>query len=150
MKRKLIATLVACALFVAKSAFAHRLDEYLQAAIISLQPGAVSLTFRLVPGVAVAPAVIADIDQNTDGALSKAEQLAYAGHVISDLRLVEDGHPLELHLVTATFPAIEQLRAGTEEIEPSIAADLSQVTASICSRSKIAIRVPRPCISSMR
>ena len=39
-------------------ALAHCLDEYLQATILSIEPGRVQATVRLVPGVAVAPGIL--------------------------------------------------------------------------------------------
>ena len=55
-------------------AWAHRLDEYLQATILSIEPGSVQATVRLVPGVAVASPVIASIDRDHNGVLSREEQ----------------------------------------------------------------------------
>ena len=72
-------------------ALAHRLDEYLQATLLSIEPGGVQATMHMVPGVAVAPAVIADIDSNHDGMLSSEEQRRYAQNVLADLQLKEDG-----------------------------------------------------------
>lgn len=109
---------------VSMPALAHRLDEYLQATILSIEPDGVKATIRLVPGVAVASAVIADIDRNHDGILSSEEQRNYAGSVLADLELREDGRILPLHLISATFPAIGQMEAGTGEIEVAFSAVL--------------------------
>ena len=49
------AAVVACALL---PCHAHRLDEYLQAALITLQKDRVQLEISLTPGVAVLPAVL--------------------------------------------------------------------------------------------
>lgn len=122
MKR--FALIVAIVCLFARPAMAHRLDEYLQAAILSIEPGTVTINLRLVPGVAVAPAVIAGMDRNGDGVLSATEQHVYAERVMADLVLKEDGHPLKLRLVNAAFPAIAQMNAGTGEIEIVFAADL--------------------------
>ncbi len=107
------------------SAFAHRLDEYLQATILSIEPGSLHATLRLVPGVAVAPVVIAAIDTSGDGFISLDEQHRYAASVLADLHLEEDGHPLPIHLLSATFPSIGQMKTGTGEIELAFSADLS-------------------------
>jgi hypothetical protein len=53
---------------------AHRRDEYLQAARLAIDPGGVQLELDLTPGIALAEAIIADIDRNRDGALSQDEQ----------------------------------------------------------------------------
>ena len=49
---------------------AHRRDEYLQAARLAIDPGRVQLELDLTPGIALADAIIADIDRNRDGSLS--------------------------------------------------------------------------------
>ena len=124
MKPRLATILTTCALFAATPAWAHRMDEYLQATILSLRSGTVSLTMRLVPGVAVSSAVVGQIDQNGDGVMSAREQRTYAERVMSDLVLSEDGKLLTLHLVGSTFPSIAEMRAGTGEITIKMDADL--------------------------
>jgi hydrogenase/urease accessory protein HupE len=97
--------------------FAHRLDEYLQASILSLAADHVEVTMRLAPGVSVARGIIATIDTNGDGMFSAAEQQAYAQRVLNDLVLKVDGTTLPLHLVSSTYPAPELMMQGTGEIE---------------------------------
>jgi hypothetical protein len=121
MKKLLIA--FALLSLLAKPAIAHRLDEYLQATILSLEPHAVRGTIRLVPGVAVASGIIASIDTNGDGTLSQTEQSAYARRALSDLSLMEDGHELKLQLVAAAYPSVDEMKAGTGEIKLNFAAD---------------------------
>ena len=125
MKRILIA-LVLFGL-VPTAAVAHRLDEYLQATILSIEPGSVHATMRLVPGVAVAPGVIASIDSDHDGVLSPDEQHRYAERVLADQQLKEDGRNLPLHLASVIFPTVDQMKMGTGEIELAFAADLPAV-----------------------
>ena len=110
---------------VSTPAFAHRLDEYLQATIFSIDLGSVQATMRLVPGVAVAPTVIAGIDRNHDGVLSSEEQQRYAEAVLADLQLKEDGSRLPLQLTSATFPSVELMKQGTGEIELRFSAELA-------------------------
>jgi hypothetical protein len=111
------------------AALAHRLDEYLQATILSIEPGSVHATMRLVPGVAVAPGVIASIDSDHDGVLSSDEQYRYAERVLADLQLKEDGRNLPLHLSSVIFPTVDQMKMGTGEIELAFSADLPAVQA---------------------
>ena len=125
MKRLLI-TLTLFGL-VCPPAQAHRLDEYLQATIFSIEPGSIHATMRLVPGVAVAPDVIASIDSDRDGVLSPDEQHRYAERVMADLELKEDRHNLPLHLASVTFPSVDQMKMGTGEIELAFSADLPAV-----------------------
>ena len=72
---------------------AHRLDEYLQAARISVAADRVTLELDLTPGVAIAPAVLAMIDTDRNGELSPAESDAYARSVIDGVALKVDGRP---------------------------------------------------------
>src|SRR6201995_1721974 len=125
MKRILIA-LVLFGL-VSTAALAHRLDEYLQATILSIDPGSVHAVMRLVPGVAVAPGVIAGIDSDHDGVLSSDEQHRYAERVLSDLQLKEEGRNLLLHLTSVIFPTVDQMKMGIGEIEIAFSADLPAV-----------------------
>ncbi|HXI29434.1 MAG TPA: hypothetical protein VNG89_13440, partial [Vicinamibacterales bacterium] len=46
---------------------AHRRDEYLQAARLAIDPGRVQIELDLTPGIALAEAILADIDRNRDG-----------------------------------------------------------------------------------
>jgi hypothetical protein len=105
-------------------ASAHRLDEYLQATIISVEKGRVQAFMRLIPGVAVSSSVISTIDTNGDGTISDAERQSYAARVLGDLSLSIDGHPLKPHLDSVTFPAIAEMKEGLGEIQIEFSADL--------------------------
>ena len=120
------ATLSAIAVIVVLGcpSFAHRLDEYLQATIVSVEDSQVQLSMRLIPGVAVASAVLADIDLNGDGVISGAEGRAYAERVLHELSLSLDGHRLDPRLVSATFPRIEDMKEGVGEIRVELTAGL--------------------------
>jgi hypothetical protein len=109
---------------VSTPALAHRLDEYLQATILSIEPGSVQARMRLIPGVAVAPAVIAGVDSNRDGVLSNEEQRLYAQRILADLQLKEDGRRVPLRLISATFPSVDLMKLGTGEIELAFSGDL--------------------------
>src|SRR4029077_12278940 len=51
--------------------FAHRDDQYLQATLVAIEPSGVRLQINLTPGVAVAEQVIAQIDRDRNGTISK-------------------------------------------------------------------------------
>src|SRR5438552_188462 len=53
--------------------FSHRLDEYLQATLVVIEPSVVRLQINLTPGVDVAEKVLAQIDSNDDSVISKNE-----------------------------------------------------------------------------
>jgi hypothetical protein len=109
--------MVAVLLALAAPAGAHRLDEYLQATTIAIEKDRIEAHVRLVPGIAVLPAVIASIDIDADGVLSQAEQRAYAERVQRDLRLTIDGAAAELQRIAFAFPSMHALEEGLGEIE---------------------------------
>lgn len=117
MKAGWVALLVAALAGWFQPASAHRLNEYLQATTIALAPDHITLHLRLTPGTDVAPQVLAGLDANHDGALSAAEQHAYAARVQHDLTLTIDGQPTALRLVGATFPPPRQLAAGLGDMQ---------------------------------
>jgi hypothetical protein len=123
MNTKLVAA-AAIVLSLGAPASAHRLDEYLQATILSVEKDQVQAFMRLIPGVAVFSLVIASIDSNGDGVISEAEQGTYAERVLRDLSLTVDGKRLRPKLVSVEFPQVEQMREGLGEIQIEFTADL--------------------------
>jgi hypothetical protein len=110
--------------FLGASASAHRLDEYLQATLISIEKGRVHAAMRLVPGVAVSSFVLASIDTNGDGVISETEQRAYAERVLRDVSLRIDGRILRPQLISVEFPGAEEMKAGLGEIQIGFSAEL--------------------------
>lgn len=108
---------VLAALILVGPISAHRLDEYLQGTILSVDKDRMEAQITLTPGVAVFPAVIADIDTNGDGTISDAEQRAYAARVLGDLSIAIDGEPLTPRLYSMQFPSIVDMREGRGEIQ---------------------------------
>ena len=126
-------------------AFAHRLDEYLQAATIDVAKGHVAVRLHLTPGVEVAAQVLSSIDTNGDGLISQVEQETYAGQVRDDLTLSVDGKTLPLRLDSSSFPTIEAIKGGVGEILFVYQADLppggSKRTLSFVNRNRKSIAV---------
>lgn len=116
----------ACALFglLAATAEAHRLDEYLQASLISLTRNQVHVQLELTPGIAVLPVVLSKIDTDRDGVVSQAEWNAYAAQVLRDLSLSVDGDAVPLRLVSSRFPEMAEMREGLGAIRLEMTADL--------------------------
>jgi HupE / UreJ protein len=122
--KKILAISAAVLLLLPLSAFAHRLDEYLQATILSVEKDRIQGSMRLIPGVAVSSIVIASIDTNGDGVLSESECRIYAQRVLDDLSLSLNGNRLEPRLVSASFPAPGEMKEGLGEIHIEFTADL--------------------------
>jgi hypothetical protein len=91
---------------------AHRRDELLQAVRLGVEPTHVDLELDLSPGIAVADAVIADIDGDRDGSFSITEQHAYARAVVAALSIHVDGQPLVVDALQWQFPGIDALQRG--------------------------------------
>src|ERR1700722_16589312 len=96
--------------------FAHQLDEYLQATLVSVEPGGIRLQINLTPGVAVAEKVLALIDRDHNGVISKEEAVAYAESLRRDLVLKVDEREVEAKLEATSFPTPAELRTGWEII----------------------------------
>jgi len=102
--------------------FAHRDDQYLQATLVAIEPSGVRLQINLTPGVAVAQQVLAQIDRDRDGAISKNEAAVYAKLLKGDLTLRIDGRKLELKLIGSAFVPPAELRTGAGTIQMEFSA----------------------------
>jgi hydrogenase/urease accessory protein HupE len=118
------AALLVLALVFGLPVRAHNLDEYLQAAVISIDKDQVRVSMRLLPGVAVLPRVMASIDTNSDGTLSTSEQQAYALRVLDDLTLGIDAVRVKPQLLSVEFPALDQMAVGLGDIRIEFTAAL--------------------------
>ena len=103
---------------------AHRRDEYLQAARLGIDPGTVHIELDLTPGIALAEAIIADIDRNRDGSVSTDEQRAYGSLVLGALEVEVDGRPLRVQLGGSSFPDNDAMRRGEGTIRLQAATTL--------------------------
>ena len=68
MKWRIALAVILCTLITVKAALAHRIDEYLQATLLTVERDHVQASMRLIPGVLVAPSVIDGIDSDHDNA----------------------------------------------------------------------------------
>ena len=102
--------------------FAHRDDQYLQATLVAIEPSGLRLQINLTPGVAVAEQVLAEIDRDRDGAITKNEAAAYAELLKRDLALRVDGRDLELKHSASEFVEPADLRTGSGTIQMEFSA----------------------------
>src|SRR5436190_9105436 len=98
-------------------AFAHRLDEYLQATLVVIAPGDIRLQINFTPGVDIADQVLALIDRNGDNTISEKEAAAYSQLVKRDLVVRIDQHPASLKLTLCRFDQPNELRTGSGLIQ---------------------------------
>jgi HupE / UreJ protein len=124
MRSKITASIVAYILLTVQPAFAHRIDEYLQATIVSLEKDSIHASMRLIPGVLVSSVVIDFIDTNGVSIISGGEQRAYAQRVIADVSITIDGKIARPKLVACSFPQPSEMREGLGEIHIDYTVDL--------------------------
>ncbi len=124
MKLRILLAILLCSLIAANTAFAHRIDEYLQATLLTILKDRVQASIRLIPGMLVASAIIDGVDTNHAGVFSEKEKRAYAERVVGDLSIVVDGKPAHVTLRTWSLPLPSQLRDGQGEIHVDYAIDL--------------------------
>jgi hypothetical protein len=130
MKPKLAALVASVLLLSCIPAWAHRIDEYLQATILALETNRAHASIRLIPGVMVAPSIITTIDTNHDGLFSATEKQAYAERVLRDLSITIDGEAMTPQLDSLAIPEASQLRDGLGEIHLEYHVDLPPSAAS--------------------
>jgi hypothetical protein len=96
----------------ATNGFAHRLDEYLQATRIAIEPDRILLDLDLTPGAEVADGIFEVIDRDHDGKLSVIERTKYTQAVVNSLFLAIDGRTYVLSIQNARFPTLDEMRLG--------------------------------------
>jgi hypothetical protein len=114
-------------LALATDAFAHRLDEYLQAVRIAVTTNRIELSIDLTPGVAVADSLLVVIDKDRDGGVSDEEGSSYAQHFLKDIHLQLDDTVLTPRLVKASFPKQSEMRSGLGVIRIKAVAQVEQL-----------------------
>jgi hypothetical protein len=118
-----IAAILGTGLVVPIALEAHRLDEYLQATLISIAPNRLRLQLSLTPGIEILPGLLPTIDRNLDGAISSSEARAYTKQILKDLVLTVDQRPLKLILFESVFPAVSEMRDGLGTIQLDLTAE---------------------------
>ena len=124
------AALLGCLLLVfATDAWAHRLDEYLQATRVSLATNRIDLSIDLTPGVATVDKLLVVVDTDRDGRVSDAEIAGYAERVLKDIRVGLDGKVLALTVMDASFPALSEIKGGLGVIRIKATAPVTRLAA---------------------
>ncbi len=124
MRAAVIAT-AGILLTMSASPSAHRLDEYLQAARVSLERTRVALEVDLTPGASVADGIIALIDRDGDNRISPLEAESYGRDVLTDIVLELDGQPVALTLSHVEVPSMDEMRHGMGAIQVRAGGDVA-------------------------
>ena len=115
--RRVFVPLIGFMLAMPAESAAHRLDEYLQAARVSLARDRITLEIDLAPGANIASAVVALLDRDGDNTISPAEAGAYGRDVLADVVLELDGRSVATTLTRVEVPSIEDMRDGVGPIQ---------------------------------
>jgi hypothetical protein len=99
------------------AAEAHRLDECLQGAFVSVGTNRLSVELNLTPGVAVAETFFQRADLNRDGSVSPEESRSFGQEVARSVSLALDGAVRPLEGAVGRFPALDELRTGSAVIQ---------------------------------
>src|SRR5262249_31922937 len=110
---------------------AHRLDEYLQATLVSIEPGEVRLQINLTPGVDVAEHVLGLIDRDRNGVISTNEAAAYCESLKRDLMVRLDKRKLAFKVAACNFPTPTELRTGWGIIQIELSAGVGPLAAGM-------------------
>jgi hypothetical protein len=147
--QRYIALLVTIAIFAVlfpRAAVAHRLDEYLQAARISVALDVIRVEINLTPGAAVADEILAAIDRDRNGEISEPEGRAYAESVVKSIALDIDGRAFPLTLDSEQIPSSTDMRRGEGIIRllastpmPSLSVGRHRLAFSNVHRSDISV-----------
>jgi hypothetical protein len=121
-----VAAAVAGFLVLSASPSAHRLDEYLQAARVSLSHTRVELEIDLTPGASVADGIISLIDRDGDTRISPEEAAQYGRNVLADVVLELDGRAVTLTLNHVEAPPLEEMRHGLGAIQVRASSDVER------------------------
>jgi hypothetical protein len=114
---RLVIAAVVCLLAAPAELAAHRLDEYLQAARLSLGRNEIGLEVDMTPGVNVAGPIVALLDRNGDGAISPGEAGEYGESMLRDLVLELDGRAVALTLRRVEISPRDDLMDGLGTIQ---------------------------------
>lgn len=93
-------------------AAAHALDEYVQHSLVAVERNRIEISMRLVPGVMVLSPVLDMIDRNGDRKITAGEARTYGARLQGDLRLLLDGKPVALKMVSVEVPQPGELKDG--------------------------------------
>jgi hypothetical protein len=128
MTRVFVSVIVFMLAMPAESA-AHRLDEYLQAARLSLARDRITLEIDLTPGANIAAAIVTLLDRDGDNTISPIEARTYGQAVLADLVVELDGRPVTVTLTRVEAPSIDDMRGGVGTIQLRAVGNVEAVAA---------------------
>jgi hypothetical protein len=127
--RTLVAGTIALLVGFPPSLHAHELDEYLQAARVSLSRDHVVCEIDLTPGANIASEIVALVDRDADGHVSATEAEAYGRGVLRDVLLELDGQAVPMTLTRVDVPSVEEMTDGVGTIRLEAIANIHPLAA---------------------
>ena len=127
--RKVFLAAIVFALVMPAEPSAHRLDEYLQAARLSLARDRIALEVDLTPGVSIASAIVRCSIAMATTRSRRSRRGRTGRRVLGDLVLELDGRPVALTLTRVEAPSIDEMRDGSGTIQVRAAGTVDAVAA---------------------
>ena len=106
---------------------AHRVEGLLQSSLVEVLPSQIGVEVTLVPGIDIAPKVVALLDTNGDGAFSATESAAWSALFMAGQRVTVGGQSLPLNLQSVRSSPLAEMAGGHAEIVVYFTAELGSV-----------------------
>jgi hypothetical protein len=114
-------------LLSATPAQAHRTEGLLQAALVELLPSQIGVEVTLVPGIDIAPKVVALLDANGDGVFSPSESDDWSGLFMAGQSVTVGGQSLPLTLQSVRASPLAEMTDGHASIRVHYTAELGDL-----------------------
>ena len=104
---------------------AHRVEGLLQNSLVEVLPSQVGVEVTLVPGIDIAPKIVALLDADGDGVFSESESAAWSARFMAAQSVTVDGQSLPLKLEGIRASPLAEMNSGHAEIIVHFTADIA-------------------------
>ena len=111
-------------LILATPLHAHRVEGLLQSSLVEVLRSHVGVEVTLVPGIDIAPKIIALLDANGDGVFSELESAAWSLRFMEGQSVTVDGQSVPLNLKSVRISPLAEMTNGHGEIVVYFTADV--------------------------
>ena len=109
---------------------AHRVEGLLQNSLVEVLPSQVGVEVTLVPGIDIAPKIVALLDADGDGVFSESESAAWSARFMAAQSVTVDGQSLPLKLEGTRASPLAEMNSGHAEIIVHFTADFAALARS--------------------
>ena len=106
---------------------AHRTEGLLQSSLVEVLPTQVGVEVTLVPGMDIAPKIVALLDHDHDGVISELESNAWSELFMAKQSVTVDGQSLPLKLQSVRASPLGEITNGHAQIVVHYTAELGQL-----------------------